>query len=72
MLMTTASARNCSRMSRRAAPTAIRSPISRVLSVTVTSMMFMIPMPEITSAIADTMNSTTFRIAGDLPRRIQN
>ena len=27
------------------APTAMRTPISRVLSVTLTSMMFMIPMP---------------------------
>ncbi len=32
-------------MSRVRAPTAMRSPISRVLSVTETSMMFMIPMP---------------------------
>ena len=41
----TASTRNCARMSRPRAPTAIRSPISRVRSVTDTSMMFMIPMP---------------------------
>ena len=32
-------------MSRRLAPMAIRKPISRVRSVTETSMMFMIPMP---------------------------
>jgi hypothetical protein len=32
-------------MSRVRAPTAIRRPISRVLSVTETSMMFMIPIP---------------------------
>src|SRR4029453_9961786 len=38
----TASTRNWVRMSRRRAPTAIRSPISRVRSLTETSMMFMI------------------------------
>ena len=36
-------------MSRRRAPTAIRRPISRVRSVTDTSMMFMIPMPPTSS-----------------------
>ena len=41
----TASTRNCFRMSRPRAPTAMRSPISRVRSVTDTSMMFMMPMP---------------------------
>ncbi len=40
----------------------MRSPISRVLSVTVTSMMFMMPIPEIISAIADTNISTISRI----------
>src|SRR5438477_369194 len=43
----TASTRNCRRMSRPCAPTAIRSPISRVRSVTDTSMMFMILIPTI-------------------------
>src|SRR5713101_1399532 len=41
----TASIRNWSMMWRRRAPTAMRRPISRVRSVTDTSMMFMIPMP---------------------------
>ena len=45
----TASIRNWSRMSRRRAPTAMRSPISRVRSVTDTSMMFMMPMPPTSS-----------------------
>ena len=36
-------------MSRRRAPMAMRIPISRVRSVTDTSMMFMIPMPPTTS-----------------------
>ena len=45
----TASTRNCVRMSRARAPTASRSPISRVRSVTDTSMMFMMPMPPTTS-----------------------
>ena len=41
----TASTRNCVRMSFVFAPIACRSPISRVRSVTETSMMFMIPIP---------------------------
>src|ERR1700680_2620409 len=41
----TASTRNCDRISLVFAPTAWRSPISRVRSVTDTSMMFMMPMP---------------------------
>ena len=40
-----ASARNCSSTCRRRAPIAMRSPISRVRSVTDTSRMFMMPMP---------------------------
>ncbi len=40
-----ASMRNCSRISCGCAPTAMRMPISRVRSVTLTSMMFMMPMP---------------------------
>ena len=44
-LNTVASTRNWSRMSRRLAPTALRMPISRVRSVTLTSMMFMMPIP---------------------------
>src|SRR5690606_35251364 len=39
------STRNCSSTVRRLAPSALRSPISRVRSVTVTSMMFMTPIP---------------------------
>ena len=42
------SRRNCIRMSRFSAPTALRMPISRVRSVTLTSMMFMMPMPPTT------------------------
>ena len=45
----TASTRNWRRMSRPRAPTASRMPISRVRSVTETSMMFMIPTPPTTS-----------------------
>src|SRR6058998_698752 len=44
-----ASTRNWSRMSRPRAPTAMRRPISRVRSVTDTSMMFMMPMPPTSS-----------------------
>ena len=55
-----ASTRNCRRTSRPLAPTAIRRPISRVRSVTDTSMMFMMPMPPTSSdtdAIAASSNS---------------
>ncbi len=48
-LSTTDSSRNWVRMSRRSAPTALRMPISRVRSVTETSMMFMMPMPPTSS-----------------------
>jgi len=44
-----ASIKNCSMMSPACAPTAIRMPISRVRSVTLTSMMFMMPMPPTTN-----------------------
>ena len=46
---TSASSRNCSRMWWRFAPIALQMPISRVRSVTDTSMMFMIPMPPTSS-----------------------
>ena len=46
---TTASTRNCRLTSRRLAPMALRRPISRVRSVTVVSIMFMMPMPPTTS-----------------------
>ena len=49
-----ASTRNWVRMSRRRAPSALRMPISRVRSVTDTSMMFMITMPPTNSEIAAT------------------
>jgi len=45
------SMRNWRRMSPRRAPSALRTPISRVLSVTETSMMFMMTMPPTTSEI---------------------
>ena len=50
-LRTTASSRNCVRMCRLLAPTAMRMPISRVRSVTDTSMMFIMPMPPTSSEI---------------------
>ncbi|KAG1597312.1 hypothetical protein G6F46_014301 [Rhizopus delemar] len=48
----TDSIRNCCRMSLRRAPTAMRTPISRVRSGTDTSMMFITPMPPTTNAMA--------------------
>ena len=55
---TTASTRNWSSTSRGCAPIARRMPISRVRSVTDTSMMFMMPMPPTTSDTAATPPSS--------------
>src|SRR5437899_1890496 len=52
------SARNWRRMSRRDAPSDLRIPISRVRSVTLISMMFMITMPPTTIPIATTAGTT--------------
>jgi hypothetical protein len=54
---TIASTRNCSRTWRSVAPTASRMPISRVRSVTDTSMMFMMPMPPTSRLTAATAES---------------
>ena len=50
---TTDSVSICAMMSERRAPSALRSPISRVRSVTTISMMFMMTMPPTTSDSAD-------------------
>src|SRR5204862_450980 len=50
-LSITDSPRNCRRIACRRAPTATRRPISRVRSVTETSITFMMPMPPTTSDI---------------------
>ena len=57
---TIASSRNWRTMSSRRAPIAFRKPISRVRSVTLTSMMFMMPMPAASSAITLTTNAPIF------------
>src|SRR5829696_2098004 len=54
---TTDSVRNWRRMSRARAPTLIRRPISRVRSVTDTSMMFMMPTPPTMREMAATHRS---------------
>ena len=54
---TTASVRNWKRMSRLRPPTAMRMPISRVRSVTDTSMTLAIPMPPTISEMAATASS---------------
>ena len=46
-----ASVKNCRKISRLRAPIDLRTPISFVRSVTLTSMMFMMPMPAATSAM---------------------
>ena len=58
----TASVRNWPRMAPRGAPIALRIPISRVRSVTVTSMMFMIPMPPTRRLMAATAPSRTVKV----------
>ena len=58
----TASDRNCTTMSARPAPIALRIPISRVRSVTVTSMMFMTPIPPTSRLIAATAPSSTVNV----------
>ncbi len=58
MVSSTASIRNCERMLPFCAPIALRIPISRVRSVTVTSMMFMTPMPPTSNEIAATAPSS--------------
>ena len=57
----TASIRNCARMSERRAPIALRMPISRVRSVTDTSMMFITPIPPTSSEIAATSPSSVVK-----------
>jgi len=61
---TTASSRNCQAMSRRRAPIALRTPISRVRSVTETSMMSITPMPPTSRPIEEitTITSATVLI----------
>ena len=54
-----ASRRNCQRMSFRLAPTASRIPISRVLSVTETNIMFRMPIPPVASETRATDASKT-------------
>ena len=53
----TASSRNCQRISIRRAPSALRTPISRVRSVTLIVMMLITPMPPTISAIDDSTTS---------------
>jgi hypothetical protein len=48
-------------MSPRRAPIALRMPISRVRSVTLTSMMFITPMPPTSSEIAATAPSSVVK-----------
>ena len=57
MQSSTASTRNCRKMWWLRAPTAMRRPISRVRSVTETSMIFMMPTPPTTSEMAATTSN---------------
>ena len=66
--MSTDSMRNCNEMTGPVAPTAMRKPISLVRSVTLTSMMFMMPMPATSNekAAATTRISVTVSIVLDI------
>ena len=55
-LKVTASIKNCARMLPRFAPMALRTPISRVRSVTLTSMMFITPIPPTISPTEEIKN----------------
>ena len=57
LVSTTASMRNCIRISRWRAPIALRTPISRVRSVTEIVMIAMTPMPPTISAIDEITTS---------------
>ena len=57
-LMTIDSTKNCANISDLRAPTAFRSPISFVRSVTETSMIFIIPMPPTKSEIAEMIDNS--------------
>ena len=59
---TTASVRNCWRILRWRAPVAMRMPISWIRSVTLTSMMFITPMPPTNSEIAAIEPSSMVRV----------
>ena len=61
-----ASSVNCSRMSRLRAPMALRTPISRVRSVTETSMMFITPTPPTIKPTLETANMKMKIMLGDL------
>ena len=63
MLNTSASIRNWVRISRPRAPIDIRMPISRVRSVTETSMIFIIPMPPTKSETDAILASSIVRIS---------
>ena len=63
--MVSASMTNCVMMLARVAPSALRTPISRVRSVTDTSMMFMMPMPPTSRLTAAMLASRKAKICVD-------
>ena len=65
LVSTAASIRNCTRISRRRAPIALRTPISRVRSVTEIVMIAITPMPPTISAI-DEITTSDSRIAAEI------
>ena len=63
--MVNASMTNCIRMFMRVAPRALRTPISRVRSVTDTSMMFMMPMPPTSRETPAMLASSTAKMSAE-------
>ncbi len=61
------SRKNCARMLRRVAPRAMRNPISRVRSLTVTSMMLITPMAPNASVTSPTAPRNMFMASKILP-----
>ena len=65
----TASNKNCLKISRFAAPSAFLNPISRVLSVTATSIIFIMPIPPTTREIAAIETSKSVKMFVTVPMR---
>ncbi len=65
LVSTAASMRNCTRISRRRAPMALRTPISRVRSVTEIVMMAITPIPPTMRAI-DEITTSDSRMAAEI------
>src|ERR1022692_1621898 len=64
--MSMASVKNCARISELVAPTALRTPISRMREFTVASMMFIMPTPLTSRVSTEMSNSTVVKVVAVL------